>query len=213
MNDVGQAAGKGDRVLDEVELGQLWKAIFVEPDIKSMSEYARKMLVLCTVFGCRMSEARLSEWKEWDLKKWVWSVPKEHSKTGVEIVRPVPEVLRQWIKDVYEETKHSGYVLGSLRIRESVSQICGKIGKRLGHEKQWSLHALRRTLSTHLSDLGVEFHVVEQLLGHALPGVAGIYNRSKFMAKKLDALELLTTYLNSISGAESKVTILKQKAG
>lgn len=62
-------------------------------------------------------------------------------------------------------------------------------------------------------DLGVEFYVVEQLLGHALPGVAGVYNRSKFMAKKLDALELWTTYLNSIAGADSKVTILKQKAG
>ncbi|EPR7516986.1 integrase, partial [Escherichia coli] len=74
-------------------------------------------------------------------------------------------------------------------------------------------HDLRRTLSTHLSDLGVEFYVVEQLLGHALPGVAGVYNRSKFMAKKLDALELWTTYLNSIAGADSKVTILKQKAG
>ncbi|EPJ5579194.1 tyrosine-type recombinase/integrase [Kluyvera ascorbata] len=105
-------------------------------------------------------------------------------------------------------------MLGSLRIRESVSKIDGKIGKRLGHEKQWSLqHDLRRTLSTHLSDLGVEFHVVEQLLGHALPGVAGIYNRSKFMAKKLDDLELWTTYLNSISSAESKVMSLKQKAG
>lgn len=101
----------------------------------------------------------------------------------------------------------------TLTIRESVSKIGGKIGKRLGHEKQWSLHDLRRTLSTHLSDLGVEFYVVEQLLGHALPGVAGVYNRSKFMAKKLDALELWTTYLNSIAGADSKVTILKQKAG
>jgi Phage integrase family. len=88
-----------------------------------------------------------------------------------------------------------------------------KIGKRLGHENQWSLHDLRRTLSTHLSDLGVEFHVVEQLLGHTLPGVAGIYNRSKFMAKKLDALDLWSTYLTSIAGAEAKVTILKQKAG
>lgn len=75
------------------------------------------------------------------------------------------------------------------------------------------IHDLRRTLSTHLSDLGVEFYVVEQLLGHALPGVAGVYNRSKFMAKKLDALELWTTYLNSIAGADSKVIILKQKAG
>lgn len=213
MSDVGQIAGKRDRVLSESEIGQLWKFIFVEPDIKLMSEYTRKMFVLCTVFGCRMSEARLSEWKEWDRDSWVWTVPKEHSKTGVEIARPVPEVLRQWITDVHEETKRSGYVLGSLRIRESVSKIGGKIGKRLGHEKQWSLHDLRRTLSTHLSDLGVEFHVVEQLLGHALPGVAGVYNRSKFMAKKLDALDLWTTYLNSISGAETKVTILKQKAG
>lgn len=160
-----------------------------------------------------MSEARLSEWSEWDLESWVWTVPKDHSKTGVEIVRPVPEILRQWVTDVHEETKHTGYVLGSLRIRESVSKIGGKIGKRLGHEKQWSLHDLRRTLSTHLSDLGVEFYVVEQLLGHALPGVAGVYNRSKFMAKKLDALELWTTYLNSIAGADSKVIILKQKVG
>lgn len=54
-------------------------------------------------------------------------------KNWGEIVRPVPVGLRQWITDVYEETKHTGYVLGSLRIRESVS----KIGKRLGHEKQW----------------------------------------------------------------------------
>ncbi|HFG3940752.1 TPA: integrase arm-type DNA-binding domain-containing protein [Escherichia coli] len=213
MSDVGQIAGKRDRVLDEAELGQLWKAIFVEPDLKLMSEYTRKMFVLCTVFGCRMSEARLSEWSEWDLESWVWTVPKDHSKTGVEIVRPVPEILRQWVTDVHEETKHTGYVLGSLRIRESVSKIGGKIGKRLGHEKQWSLHDLRRMLSTHLSDLGVEFYVVEQLLGHALPGVAGVYNRSKFMAKKLDALELWTTYLNSIAGADSKVTILKQKVG
>ncbi|APL76704.1 hypothetical protein RG71_17310 [Escherichia coli] len=50
-------------------------------------------------------------------------------------------------------------------------------------------------------------------LGLALPGVAGIYNRSKFMVKKLEALELWTTYLNNISCVESKVTILKQKAG
>lgn len=199
--------------MNEKELGQLWKSIFIEPDIKLMSEYVRKMFVLCTVFGCRMSEARLSEWNEWDRENWIWTVPKEHSKTDVEIIRPVPEILRQWITDVYEETKQSGYVLGSLRIRESVSKIGGKIGKRLGHEKPWSLHDLRRTLSTHLTDLGVEFHVVEQLLGHALPGVAGVYNRSKFLAKKSEALELWMTFLNGIAGAENKLTILKQKAG
>ena len=47
-------------------------------------------------------------------------------KLVFEIVRPVPEILRQWVTDVHEETKHTGYVLGSLRIRESVSKIGGK---------------------------------------------------------------------------------------
>ncbi|MFB5745070.1 tyrosine-type recombinase/integrase [Cedecea sp. S5-13] len=213
MTDVGKVAEKRDRVLSEKELGELWEAVFVTPDIKLMSSYTRKMFVLCIVFGCRMSEPRLSEWKEWDFDAWTWTVPKEHSKTGVEIIRPVPEIMRQWIVNVHAETKHSDHVLGSLRIRESVSKTGGKICKRLGHDKQWSLHDLRRTLSTHLTDLGIDFYVIEQLLGHALPGVAGIYNRSKFMVKKSEALELWTTYLNSISGADSKVTILKQKVG
>lgn len=211
MTDVGSMAIKRDRVLTKDEIGQLWHAVFTEPDLNLMSSYDRKMFILCIVFGCRMSEARLSEWREWDMNSWVWTVPKEHSKTGVEITRPIPTGLRQWITNVHAETKRSGYVLGRLRIRESVSKIGGKIGTRLGHEKQWSLHDLRRTISTHLSDMGVDFYVVEQLLGHALPGVAGVYNRSKFMQKKLDALNLWVTYLNSISDVDSELLILKKE--
>ncbi|HHJ4374938.1 TPA: tyrosine-type recombinase/integrase, partial [Klebsiella variicola] len=39
------------------------------------------------------------------------------------------------------------------------------------HEKRWSLHDLRRTFSTSLNDMGVDFYVVEQLLGHTIKGV------------------------------------------
>ena len=152
------------------------------------------MFVLCTVFGCLMIEARWSEWKKWD-RKLGMILTKRISKNWSGNFKVSTRSLRQWITDVYEETKHSGYVLGSLHMRESVS----KIGKRLGHEKQWPLHELTRTLSTYLSDSGVEIHVEEQLLRHALPDVAGVYNRSKFMAQKLNTLDLGTSSPNYFS--------------
>ena len=40
-------------------------------------------------------------------------------------------------------------------------------------------HDLRRTVATHMNENGADPHVVEAVLGHAVKGVAGVYNRSK----------------------------------
>jgi integrase len=53
---------------------------------KTVMNYKKRMAILCLVFGCRLSEVRLS-WDEWDFDKWLWTVPKEHGKNG-EIIRP-----------------------------------------------------------------------------------------------------------------------------
>jgi integrase len=44
----------------------------------------------------------------------------------------------------------------------------------------WTPHDLRRTMSTHLAETGTPPHVVEKMLNHALPGVAGVYNRATY---------------------------------
>ncbi len=76
--DVGSKQDKGDRDHTDDEIGQIWQAC----QQLRFKPYYIAMLRLLVVFGCRSQEVRLSTWAEWDLKKWVWTVPKEHSKGG-----------------------------------------------------------------------------------------------------------------------------------
>ncbi|HDZ1767663.1 TPA: tyrosine-type recombinase/integrase [Klebsiella pneumoniae] len=82
--------------------------------------------------------------------------------------------------------------------------VGSRFWRKFRHEKSWCLHDLRRVLATNLNDMGVDPHVVEQLLGHTLPGVMGIYNRSQYLAAKLDALTRWVDYLNSLIRSDAK---------
>ncbi len=65
---------------------------------------------------CRTQEARLSEWSEWDMDAWVWTVPKEHSKGGEKIVRPVPDAMRKFIEILHDEKRnYPAFCLGRLK--------------------------------------------------------------------------------------------------
>lgn len=203
--DVGRKQDKGDRSHTDDEIGQIWQA---SQQLKFKPYYAA-MLRLLVVFGCRSQEARLSSWSEWDLKKWVWTVPKEHSKGGAKIVRPVPEAMRPYIEDLYQQHKASGLLLGEIKESSAVSAWGRLVWKRLGHIEAWSLHDIRRTFATKLNDLGVAPHVVEQLLGHIMPGVMAVYNLSQYMPEKLDALNMWCERLEVLSDENSNITILK----
>lgn len=60
--------------------------------------------------------------------------------------------------------------------------------------------------------MGVDFMVVEQLLGHTIKGVAGIYNRSKYISQKQDALDRWVGYLNGLVGEENTVKVIKKRS-
>ncbi|WP_414618504.1 tyrosine-type recombinase/integrase [Serratia liquefaciens] len=203
--DVGSKQDKGDRDHTDDEIGQIWQAC---QQLKFKPYYAA-MLRLLVVFGCRSQEVRLSTWSEWDLKKWIWTVPKEHSKGGAKILRPVPEEMQPFIKELHSQNKDSGLLLGELKESSAVSAWGRLVWKRLGHVEPWSLHDIRRTFATKLNDLGVAPHVVEQLLGHTMPGVMAVYNLSQYMPEKLVALNMWCERLEHISYEHFNITILK----
>lgn len=62
----------------------------------------------------------------------------------------------------------------------------------------WSPHDLRRTGRTMLARLGCPEEVGEAILGHVIPGVAGVYNRHKYDAEKLQWLQRLAERLEAI---------------
>ncbi|EOF4701917.1 MULTISPECIES: tyrosine-type recombinase/integrase [Klebsiella/Raoultella group] len=183
-NDAGEAVKKRSRVLSADELNALlqWTNNVGNPF------YYRGLIKLLITFGCRLSELRQSDIKEWDMGAMVWTAPSKNTKTGVEIVRPIPAALLPVLNALIGDRK-SGLLLGEEKTVGAVSNYVISISRRLGHDS-WTAHDLRRTFATRLADLGIAHHVIESLLGHALPGVAGIYNRSKLLHEKQEALEL-----------------------
>jgi hypothetical protein len=54
----------------------------------------------------------------------------------------------------------------------------------------WIFHDLRRTVRTRLvSDLGIESFIAERVIGHALPGLHGVYDQGTHRDAKRAALE------------------------
>lgn len=64
---------------------------------------------------------------------------------------------------------------------------------------RWAPHDLRRTARTLLSSLGCPSEVGEAILGHALPGVEGIYNLHRFDAERLAWLTKLSEHLEHLA--------------
>lgn len=62
----------------------------------------------------------------------------------------------------------------------------------------WSPHDLRRTSRTLLAKMGCPEEVGEAILGHVTPGVAGVYNRYRYDAEKLQWLQRLAERLEFI---------------
>ena len=55
------------------------------------------------------------------------------------------------------------------RCKKSLDEAAGVTG--------WTLHDLRRTARSLISRAGVRTDIAERVLGHAIPGVGGIYDR------------------------------------
>lgn len=59
---------------------------------------------------------------------------------------------------------------------------------KLSKVENWTLHDLRRSAATHMARLGVAQEHIERVLGHAIEGVAGTYNRYSYLPEKRAAL-------------------------
>lgn len=62
----------------------------------------------------------------------------------------------------------------------------------------WTVHDLRRTARSLMSRAGIRPDVSERVLGHAIPGVEGVYDRYGYAQEKADALAELARLVKSI---------------
>lgn len=214
--------------LDWSELTALMK--WLKADSALLNEYYLAMVYICIVFGCRSQEIRLATKDEFNFETGLWTAPKEHSKGGREIIRPIPESIKDWLQNLISMNSRAQqpdkkqkwtkddnaplviYVLGELKKPEAVSMWCRGLHKRIGISEPFTAHDLRRTTATGWACLGVVPHVIESELGHSLGGVAGIYNRAHYVPEKVAALEMWIRRLEELRIDNVSILPIKRPA-
>jgi integrase len=73
-----------------------------------------------------------------------------------------------------------------------------ELDEKLPAMPHWTIHDLRRTARSLMSDADIRPDIAERVLGHAITGVWGIYDRSKYLVQMNHALQALAAKIASI---------------
>lgn len=127
-----------------------------------------------------------------------WSIPSEDRAKGTGGELALPEIARE-------------IIVSQPRFAENPHVFAGRGGSHLkGYSKpkaaldvemkipQWQLHDLRRTARSLMSRAGVRPDIAERVLGHAIKGVEGVYDRYHYLDEKADALRRLAGLIETI---------------
>ena len=174
-----------ERVLSMDELKAIWAAA------DKMGYPFGPMVKLLMLTAQRRAEVANLE-RGWLLAdQQAFEVPASHYKTDRPQVVPlsppalaVVEALPKWNGGDFLLSTTAGRVPVS-----GFSKAKARIDK-LSKVEGWTLHDLRRSAATHMARLGIPQEHIERVLGHAIEGVAGTYNRYSYLAEKRAALDL-----------------------
>ncbi len=191
-----RTASSRDRVLDENEL----KAVY-QRSLEYSYPYG-PMVQLMVLTGQRRSEiaALRRSWVEEDMVVF----PQGFTKNKREHRLPLPPTALTLIHNLPE----TGDLLFPSRTNpESSFNGWGKCKARFDEPldiEPYTLHDLRRTLSSNMAMLGVPIQVTEKILNHisgTISGVAAVYNRYSYRDEMKAALEKYDRYLAKLIAA------------
>jgi integrase len=210
-NDPAAGLRHRDRVLSEAELATIWRAC--EDD--AFGRIVRLLMLL----GARRAEIGGLKWRsEVDFDRGTVTIAGERTKNhraltlalpplALDILRSVP---RHDGSDSVFTAAGNGFSSWSSQTRALKDRIRTATGKPL---PAWTLHDIRRSVATHMAEIGVQPHIIEAILNHVSGhkrGVAGIYNQASYRGEIATALLRWSEHLTAIiAGRKSKVVSLR----
>lgn len=203
--DLGVKSKQGDRVLSDDEISLLFRLI----DDKKYNPRNRLIIKLALLFGCRIGELLKAEITDFDLNACIWTVPPENHKTGNRsnkpLVRPIIEPAKTMISEAISISggAHLFTITSGSQMTEGshgafVRSLNKKMAANCDDYKTWSIHDLRKTMRTGISDLTMP-HVAEIMLGHKLPGVWQVYDKHTYLDEQREAYEKWWDKVNKIA--------------
>ena len=179
------------RIFSDDELRVIWKAAEANG---SFGAFVRLLLLT----GQRRDKVATMRWE--DIQDGVWMIPSEKREKGNANELKLPKVALDII-EAQPRFAHNPYVFagtGRVQLQNHTTAKAAFIAK-LPEMPQWGLHDLRRTARSLMSRAGVRPDISERVLGHAMGGVEGIYDRHSYCEEKAYALRALAALVESIA--------------
>jgi len=193
------------RILDDDEIRAIWKAA------ESGGRFGA-ILKLCLLTAQRRTKVSAMKWSDISLDG-VWTIPQQarEKETAGELKLPqiATDIIRAQPKIDANPHVFAGRNGGPF---SGFSVTKTAFDAKLPELKPWVIHDLRRTARSLLARAGVRPDIAERTLGHAIPGVEGIYNRHHYHDEKADALVRLASLLDGIINPRDNVTPLQKRA-
>ena len=188
--------GSRNRTLSRKEVGRFVNTLYQANQLAWRHKQALHLILLTMV---RKSELQLATWAEFDLDQQIWEIPSDHSKTGkphiVYLSCQAMEILNRRATIVKER-------MMVLKLEECVfpaqesflSPMSDSTLNRAMARVKWgmphfTIHDLRRTAATLLSEEGFQPDVIEKALNHTIKGVRGVYNRAEYSEQRRQMLQ------------------------
>ncbi len=203
-----------DRVLTDSEMREIWQALLAD-------DYG-DIVKLLALTGQRRDEIASLRWSEVDFDSATITLPPPRTKNRrdhiVPISAPVIDILktrkRLVDRDLVFGSGRGGYQ-GWSTSKEALDarllEVCKKHDRKAQPLPYWTLHDLRRTMSTIMADgLDVPPHVIEAVINHISGhkgGVHGVYNRAQYERQKRLALNKWASYLMTIVADEPEKVV------
>ncbi len=197
MRRTDAKARKRSRILDDDEIRAVWAVA------KANGTFGAIVRLALLTAQRRVKIAAL-RWEDVTVDG-VWNIPTEEREKGNAGALVLPEAVLAIIRE-------------RKRIGDNVYVFAGRgdghfngfspckraFDKKVGDLPGWTLHDLRRSARSLMARAGVRPDIAERVMGHAIKGVEGIYDRHSYLEEKAEALRrlagLVETILNPPAG-------------
>jgi integrase len=207
------------RVLNDMEIRQLWEATEGTGNFNGIAR-------LCLLTAQRSRKVASMRWS--DLSGGEWTIRSLPREKGTAVALVLPELALDVIKN-QPRIENNEHIFAATRgvgpfhdWGLSKDRLDAKLGvPSVAHDKAivrqavpsfrpFVIHDLRRTARSLMSRAGVPREIAERVLGHAIRGVEGVYDRHEYRDEKADALARLAALIDSIINPRDNVIPIRK---
>lgn len=170
------------------------------------SPITRNATMILMLTGVRTIELRQAEWKEFDLDKAIWEVPKERMKMRRPHMVPLSNQVVDALREIQAVTGRYNLVFpGRNDITKPMSEASiNQVLKRVGYHGRATGHGFRHTMSTILHEQGFNTAWIELQLAHVDKNtIRGTYNHAQYLEQRREMLQWYGDYVDGIGKINS----------